>query len=664
MLAALAAALPLVSAQFPLQPEGQTVLRSKLGDGVTISYKSPGICETTPGVKSYAGYVHLPPGTLKDLGNEQEYPINTFFWFFEARKDPENAPLAIWMNGGPGSTSMLGLLAENGPCFVNPDSNSTTLNSWSWNNEVNMLYLDQPVQVGFSYDVLVNGTLDLVTGNITTLSNAETTPDTNSTTLLGTFPSQNSNWTTRGTRNSAFALWHFAQTWFQEFPGYQTKDSRISIATESYGGRYGPAYMAFFEEQNEKIRNKTWKGSDGEPQGLILHLDTLLLINACVDRQVMWPSYWNIAYNNTYGLQLINETTYADSVDSYEREGGCRDMITTCRTLSSAYDPENVGINATVNEVCDAAEVFCAEILRYPFSSLTGRNNYDYATLNPDPFPYPFWVGYLNQPHVQAALGVPLNFTSNSDAVSRAFREMGDYPRPGHLEDLVYLLEAGIKVTMMYGDRDFACNWIGGEAISLAINHTGSAGFHAAGYTDILANDTYGGGQVRQFGNLSFSRVYEAGHEVPSYQGETSYRIFMRALQDLDIATGTIDTAGNESYATEGTSDTWHIKNELPPPFLDFCYVYDLRALCTEAQIEAVKNGTATIRSWIVVDKNSTELFPDVVGTHSDEITAATTETDRPVTSESKMQEEASEGYGQRAVYVSDSSNLAQVILS
>lgn len=63
----------------------------------------PGLCETTPGVRSYTGYVHLPPGTVEDdLGLLQDYPINTFFWFFEARNDPQNAPLSIWMNGGPG----------------------------------------------------------------------------------------------------------------------------------------------------------------------------------------------------------------------------------------------------------------------------------------------------------------------------------------------------------------------------------------------------------------------------------------------------------------------------------------------------------------------------------------------------------------------------------
>ena len=133
-------------AQFPPKPEGVTTLKSKFHPGIKISYKEPGLCETTPGVKSYAGYVHLPPNALDEPHEHQDYPINTFFWFFEARKDPHNAPLAIWLNGGPGGSSLIGALAENGPCFVGSDSNSTYLNPWSWNNEVNMLYIVSTIQ--------------------------------------------------------------------------------------------------------------------------------------------------------------------------------------------------------------------------------------------------------------------------------------------------------------------------------------------------------------------------------------------------------------------------------------------------------------------------------------------------------------------------------------
>ncbi|EME43356.1 hypothetical protein DOTSEDRAFT_35633 [Dothistroma septosporum NZE10] len=599
--------------QFPAEPEGITLLRSRFDNNVTISYKQTYICETTPDVRGFSGYIHLPPGALADLGGETSYPINTFFWFFEARKDPANAPLSLWLTGGPGSSSCLGLLVENGPCYVNPDSNSTTLNKWSWNNEVNMLYLDQPVQVGFSYDTLTNVTNNLILDEITILNATDPVPEQNATFLVGTYASQDSNQTALGSVNAAIAAWHFLQTWVQEFPAYMPNDNRISLATESYGGRYGPAFFAFFQEQNDKIRNQSCN-DDG--QSVILHLDTLMLINSCIDRLVQWPSYPHIAYNNTYGIETVNASIHEQMLDALYREGGCNDQIYQCRNASLAFDPKNIGVNKTVNKICQEAETFCSKGLRSPFWNFSGRNYYDFATLEPDPFTPKFYQGYLDQPHVHAALGVPLNFSQSSGAVREAFRISGDYNRPGWLEDLAYLLESGVKVAMAYGDRDYACNWIGGEAVSLAINYTNTTNFHAAGYTAIQTNDTYSGGQVRQYGNLSFSRVFQAGHEVPAYQPETSYKIFMRALNNVDIATGLANVTSEQGiYSSVGTADTWAIKNEQPKQPLQFCYVLE-PSTCTEGQIDDILNGTAVIRNYIVVDDNSTALFPDIVGSN------------------------------------------------
>ena len=593
-------------AQFPAEPEGITLIRSRFNNNVTISYKENDICETTPGVRSFSGYVHLPAGALQDLGQETDYPINTFFWFFESRKDPSNAPLSIWLNGGPGSSSMLGLLVENGPCFINPDSNSTTLNEWSWNNEVNMLYLDQPAQVGFSYDTLTNITTDLVSSD-TTVLNGSSVPSQNATFLVGTYGSQNPNRTSQGSVNAAQALWHFAQEWFQEFPEHRPNDSRISLATESYGGRYGPAFFAFFQEMNERIESGDFS-VEGEQH--ILHLDTLMLINSCIDRLVQWPSYPHIAYNNTYNIETVNKTIYEGMLDALYKEGGCNDQIYHCRNMSLTYDPENTGHNVSVNKICQVAEDYCTKNVRVPYNRYSGRNYYDYATLDPDPFTPKFHQGFLNQPHVQQALGVPLNFSQSSSASSAAFRFIGDYNKPGWLEDLAYLLESGIKVTMAYGDRDYACNWLGGEAVSLAINYTNTSDFHAAGYTAIQTNDTYSGGQVRQYGNLSFSRVYQAGHKIPSYQPETSYKIFMRALNNLDIATGTVPvtSADGSLYSSVGTPDTWAIKNEPPAQPLQYCYILDPDT-CSKAQIDSVLNGSACIKNYLIVDKNTTQLF-------------------------------------------------------
>ena len=58
------------------------------------------LCETTRGVKSYSGYVHLPAGS-----QYAPYDQNIFFWFFEARQNPKHAPLTVWLQGGPGMGS-------------------------------------------------------------------------------------------------------------------------------------------------------------------------------------------------------------------------------------------------------------------------------------------------------------------------------------------------------------------------------------------------------------------------------------------------------------------------------------------------------------------------------------------------------------------------------
>lgn len=97
-----------------------------------------------------------------------------FFWFFEAQENPNEKPLTLWLNGGPGSDSLIGLFQENGPCNVS-ETLQTTVNPSSWNKESNMLYLSQPVGVGFSYEtteVTADGRFSLVDPNTTNTTEA------------------------------------------------------------------------------------------------------------------------------------------------------------------------------------------------------------------------------------------------------------------------------------------------------------------------------------------------------------------------------------------------------------------------------------------------------------------------------------------------------------
>lgn len=62
-----------------------------------------------------------------------------WWWFFEARQSADTAPLALWLNGGPSCSSMLGLFQENGPCTFNGGGAEPELNPNSWNNVANMV---------------------------------------------------------------------------------------------------------------------------------------------------------------------------------------------------------------------------------------------------------------------------------------------------------------------------------------------------------------------------------------------------------------------------------------------------------------------------------------------------------------------------------------------
>ncbi|KAK5145329.1 hypothetical protein LTR32_002897 [Rachicladosporium monterosium] len=499
------------------------------GSDASISYRETSICEEH--AKAWAGYVRMTSTYIQDVQGDDPYNASYFFWYFEARVNPREAPTAIYLAGGPGQSSIWGAVSDGGPCYVNPDSNSTTSNEWSMNTHVNMLYVDQPNSVGFSYDVVLNSTFDTLflvpealndTGIVSFDEYPEGVPEANSTLWYGSFPSQNILHTANTTAIAARTLWHFAQGFFGSFPEYKTCNKDISLWGNSYGG----------------------------------------------------------------------------------------------------YT----------------------------------RSDFDMAHMKPDPFPPYYLAGFLNQEWVQKELGVPVNYTEDSSLVANIFLALtGDPSVVRGLEKLEYLLSSGVKVALVYGDRDYRCPWLGGEALSLQANWTGAEGqrlhqlcplrssawalegmlmmsldFRAAGYEYIHTNRSYSGGVVRQHGNLSFSRVFESGHDVAAYvslqplrrsaslppfphptntkpkkQPETNFQIFNRALFNKDIASGRLPTSGRfNNYSTTGPSSSFSIKDVLPRVPDPICYVYTVGSACTVDQYVALEKGNATVVDFVMTDPN------------------------------------------------------------
>ncbi|KAG4029948.1 hypothetical protein MFRU_014g02390 [Monilinia fructicola] len=500
---------------------------------ITIRYKEPGkegVCETTPGVNSYSGYIDLDANS------------HTFFWFFEARNDPANAPITLWLNGGPGSDSMIGLFQELGPCSVT-ENLTTQLNPYSFSEHSNLLFLSQPLGVGFSYGSEGVGSVNPYTGAFENASFAG---------AQGRYPVINA--TALDTTDlAAVAAWHVLQGFLGGLPQLDpivnlTSKKEFNLWTESYGGHYGPAFYKYFYDRNQEISNGTIKG-------IQLEFNTLGVGNGIIDEYIQAPFYPEFAVNNTYGIKAYNDTVYNYAKFALNMRSGCLDQISYCRetNLTSLAD----------RAICTEAENMCRDNVEGLYYSYGERGTYDIRHPSDDPTPPTYFVDFLNLASTQNALGVNLNYTDGNDDIYYAFQQTGDFVYPNFLEDLEYLLAKDVRVSLFYGDADYICNWFGGEAISLAANYTHSAEFAAAGYAPFLVNGTEYG-EVRQYGNFSFLRVYEAGHEVPYYQPVASLEFFRRTLLNLDIADGKSRITSN--YSSPGIPSATHIEPFVPLP--------------------------------------------------------------------------------------------------
>ncbi|KAJ1405235.1 Serine carboxypeptidase, serine active site [Sesbania bispinosa] len=155
--------------------------------------------------QQYSGYIMVDDNQQRAL----------FYYFVEAEHDPASKPLVLWLNGGPGCSSVgVGAFAEHGP-FIPGDNNVLLKNDYSWNKAANMLYLESPAGVGFSYS-RNKSFYALVTDEITARDNLV-----------------------------------FLQRWFTKFPEYSNND--FFITGESYAGHYVPQLAQLIVETKTKF---------------------------------------------------------------------------------------------------------------------------------------------------------------------------------------------------------------------------------------------------------------------------------------------------------------------------------------------------------------------------------------------------------------------------
>ncbi|EIM83602.1 serine carboxypeptidase [Stereum hirsutum FP-91666 SS1] len=440
----------------------------------SLRVTEPTLCDSS--VQQYSGYLDITDGK------------HLFFWFFESRGSPKDDPLILWLNGGPGCSSSTGLLFELGPCSIANDGLNTTHNPHSWNKNANIIFLDQPVNVGYSYSS------DGSTVNTSPVAGQD--------------------------------VYAFLELFLARYPKYA--DKPFHLAAESYGGTYAPNIASIIHKNNKEVALAPTPGL------LKINLASIILANGLTDPYLQFASVPDFACNGPYA--------------PYDPDGpecsALRTKVPTCqRLIKSCYD-----FNSRFS--CVPAALYCWSQMFGPLQN-TGLNLYDlrrkcdrakdgnlcYREMG--------WVEtWMNDPKNKAALGVnpDRTFESCNMEVNQNFMYQGDGMH-NSAALLPELINDGVRLLVYAGNADAMCNYMGNEAWMSALEHDFHSEFAASEATKWVTTETGRvSGQVRSAGggefgagNVTFVEVFEAGHMVPFDQPEAALDLISRWINDASL---------------------------------------------------------------------------------------------------------------------------------
>lgn len=177
---------------------------------------------------------------------------------------------------------------------------------------------------------------------------------------------------------------------------------------------------------------------------------------------LQYAAYYNFTSNystqrhqggNTYGVHY-NQTYDTYVYGNMFGPNNCLDMLLDCNSYAYATNSSD----GEGNQVCANADTWCFNQVENPYDEIFGRDEYDIRYLTPDPFPYAFYVDYLNTPDVQAAIGAYTNYSESSTITGEAFSATGDDSREiGVTEAVEFIIDHNVTFVMYFGDADY--NW-------------------------------------------------------------------------------------------------------------------------------------------------------------------------------------------------------------
>ncbi|KAE9967794.1 hypothetical protein EG327_011300 [Venturia inaequalis] len=470
--------------------------------------------------ESYAGL--LPISTSKNETRE------LYFWFFPSANPKASGEITLWLNGGPGCSSLRGLLTENGPFTWMPGTFKPVQNSYSWTNLTNVLWIEQPVGTGYSQGV----------------------PNITNEVELG------------------LQFIGFYKNFVDTFNIHKYK---VYITGESYAGFYVPYIAdAFITANNTDYFNL---------KGIAIN-NALIGDRTVAADAVMAPfvNHWSQLFflNQTF-LTTMNERAaacnYTAYVNKYLRFPPPQekfpllpplytDPVYTCDMYSDISEAATL-----VNPCWNLYHV--TETCPRPYNVLGGVNDFDYVP--------PGLAIYFNRSDVQTAINAPhvnwfqctdVNVFANQPTRSTNYSIGNDKsPGPGRDGALQRVIEYTNNVIIGSGNLDFVLP-TNGSLLSLQnVTWNGLQGlqsypgkpFYVPYHPEYNGGSQAGAGILGSFGTergVTFYQVQLAGHELPGYSPGAAYRVMEMLLgrvKTLDESAGPFTTQPYGNFTKGGT---------------------------------------------------------------------------------------------------------------
>ncbi|XP_040992930.1 serine carboxypeptidase-like 40 [Juglans microcarpa x Juglans regia] len=371
----------------------------------------------------YGGYVTVDKAAGRAL----------FYYFAEANNpNKDSLPLLLWLNGGPGCSSLAyGAMQELGPFRVRSDGKTLYANRFSWNYAANLLFLESPAGVGYSYS------------------------------------NTSSDYKTCGDRKTAADNYVFLVNWLERFPEY--KNRPFYISGESYAGHYVPQLAHTILYHNKKA-NKT-----------IINLKGIIIGNAVIneetDNRGMYDYFASHALISDEDAQKINK--YCDfSPEAKRQNRECNEA-----TAAAGRDTYYLDIYNIYAPLCTMA-------------NYTTPQPKKVSIFNFDPCSDGYVYVYLNRPEVQEALHANVTkLTHDWEPCSDIITDWGDSPST-IIPLLRELMANGLRVWVFSGDIDgrvpFTSTKYSLNKMSLPVKtawHPWYLNGEVGGYTEVYKGD-------------------------------------------------------------------------------------------------------------------------------------------------------------------------------